>query len=153
MNALDLLKMDHQEAASLMDQIEAADSGGQKSKTELFNQLKSALTLHTRMEEQIFYPALENHQETRELVKEAFSEHKEVKNLLSEISGLSPTSNDFMNKIAELRDNVDHHVEEEETEMFPKVKQVLSQSQIDEIGRRMQEMKQGKSTTATTKRR
>lgn len=152
MNALDLLKMDHQEAASLMDQIEAADSGGQKSKTELFNQLKSALTLHTRMEEQIFYPALENHQETRELVKEAFSEHKEVKNLLSEISGLSPTSNDFMNKIAELRDNVDHHVEEEETEMFPKVKQVLSQGQIDEIGRRMQEMKQGKSTTATTKR-
>ena len=153
MNAIDLLKQDHQEAASLMDQIDTADSGGKKSKMELFNQLKSALTLHTQIEEQVFYPALENHQETRDLVKEAYSEHREVKNLLSEISGLSPTGNDFMNKFTELRDNVEHHVEEEENEMFPKVKQVLSKSQIDEIGQRMQEMKQGKSKTATTKRR
>ena len=153
MNALDLLKKDHQEAARLMDQIETAADGGQNSGVELFNQLKNALTLHTRIEEQVFYPALENHQETRDLVKEAYTEHDEVKNLLSEISGLSPSSKDFLNKLTELRDNVEHHVEEEENEMFPKVKQVLSQNQIDEIGRRMLEMKQDKSKTATTKRR
>jgi hemerythrin-like domain-containing protein len=153
MNALDLLKKDHQEAARLMDQIETAADGGQNSGVELFNQLKNALTLHTRIEEQVFYPALENHQETRDLVKEAYTEHDEVKNLLSEISGLSPSSNDFINKLTELRDNVEHHVEEEENEMFPKVKQVLSLNQIDEIGRRMLEMKQDKSKTATTKRR
>jgi len=153
MNALDLLKKDHQEAARLMDQIETAADGGQNSGVELFNQLKNALTLHTRIEEQVFYPALENHQETRDLVKEAYTEHDEVKNLLSEISGLSPSSKEFMNKLTELRDNVEHHVEEEENEMFPKVKQVLSQNQIDEIGRRMQEMKQDKSRTATTKRK
>jgi hemerythrin-like domain-containing protein len=153
MNALDLLKKDHQEAARLMDQIETAVDGGKNSGVELFNQLKNALTLHTSIEEQVFYPALENHQETRDLVKEAYTEHDEVKNLLSEISGLSPSSNDFINKLTELRDNVEHHVEEEENEMFPKVKQVLSLNQIDEIGRRMLEMKQDKSKTATTKRR
>ncbi|HET9530417.1 MAG TPA: hemerythrin domain-containing protein [Blastocatellia bacterium] len=153
MNVLEFLKQDHKEAMNMMNQIETANAGGQKSKMELFNQLKSALTLHTKMEEQIFYPELENHQETRDLVREAYSEHQEVDDLLSEISGLSPTSGDFADKIAELRDAVEHHVGEEENQMFPKVKQIIGQEQLNNMGRRMMEMKQGKSATATTKRK
>lgn len=157
MNVLEFLKQDHQQAMNIMNQIETANTGGQQARTDLFNQLKSALTLHTRMEEQIFYPELENHQETRDLIREAYSEHQEVDELLAEISSLSPTSGDFNNKIAELRDSVEHHVNEEENQMFPKVQQILGQDQLNEMGRRMMEMKQGmrqsKSVTANTKRK
>ncbi|HSE99125.1 MAG TPA: hemerythrin domain-containing protein [Blastocatellia bacterium] len=157
MNVLEFLKQDHQEAMSMMNQIESANTGGKQAKTDLFNQLKSALTLHTRMEEQIFYPELENHQETRDLIREAYSEHQEVDELLAEISALSPISGDFSDKLAELRDSVEHHVDEEENQLFPKVRQIIDQNQLDEMGRRMMEMKQGmrqgKSATANTKRK
>jgi hemerythrin superfamily protein len=153
MNALEFLKQDHQSAMSLFDRLENANTGGQKAKMDLFNQLKSALTLHTSIEEQVFYPEIENNQETRDLVREAYKEHQEVDDLLTEISALSPSSEEFSSSISELREAVEHHVEEEENEMFPKVMQILKQDRLNEMGRRMQEIKQGKSATATTKRK
>ncbi|HKY05967.1 MAG TPA: hemerythrin domain-containing protein [Blastocatellia bacterium] len=157
MNVLEFLKQDHQEAMSMMGLIENANTGGQQVKMDLFNQLKGALTLHTRMEEQIFYPELENHQETRDLIREAYSEHQEVDELLAEISALSPTSGDFSDKFTELKDSVEHHVDEEENQLFPKVRQIIDQEKLNEMGRRMMEMKQGmrqsKSVTANTKRK
>ncbi|HWP43129.1 MAG TPA: hemerythrin domain-containing protein [Blastocatellia bacterium] len=152
MNVLEFLKQDHQEAMNMMQQIEKANVGGQKAKMDLFNQLKSALTLHTSMEEQIFYPELENYQETRDLVREAYSEHQQVKDMLSEISGISASDEEFLSMIAELRESVQHHVREEEDEIFPQVRQILDQKQLNDMGRRMQEMKQGKTVTATKRK-
>src|ERR1044072_1641611 len=148
MNAIELLKKDHKEASDLMDQIEIADKGDRSAK-ELFNQLKQALTLHTQIEEQIFYPELKKHDETKDMMPEAFEEHQEVKDILAEMSALSPADDEFMDKLTELREGVDHHVEEEETEMFPKAEKVLGQSRLEELGRQLDEMKQSKSATAT----
>ncbi|HXG91677.1 MAG TPA: hemerythrin domain-containing protein [Blastocatellia bacterium] len=150
MNAIELLKKDHKEATGLMDQIETADKGDRSAK-DLFMRLKHALTLHTQMEEQIFYPALRNHEETRDMIEESLKEHQEVDQILAEMTNLNPHNDDFIDKLSELRDAVEHHVDEEENEMFPKAEKVLGQSRLDEMGRQMQQMKQSKSATATTK--
>jgi hemerythrin-like domain-containing protein len=147
MNAIELLMQDHKEVASMMDQLETADKGDRSAKN-MFLQLKDALTLHTQVEEQIFYPALKNHKETSDMVPEALEEHQEVDQILAEMSGLNPGNDDFMDKLTELRDAVEHHVEEEESEMFPKAEQVLGQSRLQEMGSQIQQMKQGKSATA-----
>ena len=151
MNATDLLKQDHQEAAGLMDELETADKGNMGPTKQLFTKLKDALTLHTQIEEQIFYPALEQHEETKDMIGEAFSEHKEVKEILAEMSTMTPGSDEFMDKLTELRDGVEHHVEEEENEMFPKAERVLGESRMQELGRQLQQMKQSKSATATNR--
>ena len=153
MKATDLLKQDHQEAAGLMDKLETADKGNMGPTKQLFTQLKDALTLHTQIEEQIFYPALEQHEETKDMIGEAFSEHKEVKEMLAEMSRMTPGSDEFMDKLTELRDGVEHHVEEEENEMFPKAERVLGESRMQELGRQLQQMKQSKSSTATNRPR
>jgi hemerythrin-like domain-containing protein len=150
MNAIELLMQDHKEASSMMDQLEVADKGDRSAK-DIFLQLKQALTLHTQIEEQIFYPALKNHEETRDMVPEALEEHQEVDQILAEMSSLNHGNDEFMDKLTELRDSIEHHVEEEENEMFPKAEQVLGQSRLQEMGSQMQQMKTGKSAT-TNKR-
>lgn len=152
MNAIELLMQDHKEAAGLMDQLETADKGDRSAKN-VFLQLKDALTMHTQAEEQVFYPALKNHEETRDMIPESLEEHQEVDQILEEMSGLNPGNDDFMNKLTELRDAVEHHVEEEESEMFPKAEKILGESRLQEMGRQMQQMKQGKSATAINRQR
>lgn len=153
MNAIELLKQDHQEARSLMEQLEnmGNTTTAGNSNMDLFNQLKQALTLHTKIEEQVFYPALKSHDETADMIEEAFEEHRGVDELLAQMSGMNPSNPDFMDLLSELKDNVEHHVEEEENDMFPKAEQILGQSRLQEMGRQMQQMKQGMSATATPK--
>jgi len=151
MNIIEMLKQDHQEASAMMDQIESADAGD-ASVMATFNQLKEALTLHTQIEETIFYPALRNNDETQDQIEESFEEHQEVKDLLSEMSGMQAGNDEFMSLMGDLRDAVEHHVEEEENELFPQAQQILGDSRLQEMGQQMMQMKQGKSATATQKR-
>jgi hemerythrin-like domain-containing protein len=153
MNATELLKQDHQEAAAMMDELETADKGSLNTTKNVFMQLKEALTLHTQIEEQVFYPALEEHEETKDMIGEAHSEHDEVKEMLAEMARMTPGSDEFMDKLTELRDSIEHHVEEEENEMFPKAERILGESRLREMGRQMEQMKQGKSATATNRRK
>jgi len=150
MNATELLKQDHKEAKGLMEQLKTADKGDRSSK-DIFMRLKDALTLHTQIEEQIFYPALKSHEETSDMVPEALEEHDEVDEILAEMATLNPGNDEFMDKLTELRDAVEHHVKEEENEMFPKAQEVLGQSRLQDMGRQMEQMKQSKSQTATNK--
>lgn len=151
MNAIEFLKQDHTEATGLMDQIETADKGDRSAK-DLFLSLKDALTLHTEMEEQIFYPALKDHEETSDLIPEAKREHKEVDQILAQMTTLNPGNDEFMDKLVELRESVEHHVDEEENEMFPKAERILGRERLMEMGRQMQQMKQGRSATTTNSR-
>lgn len=130
MNAFELLKKDHEKVSTLFKEIESASG---QSKTELFAQLKSELDLHANIEETIFYPALENTEEARDITLEAYEEHKVVKELLAELEGSAP-SEEWDAKLTVLRENVEHHVEEEEGELFTKARQALSETEIEEIG-------------------
>lgn len=155
MNAIELLKDDHQMAMSLITELESADDqvGTDGSQTETFNKLHQALKLHTRMEEEIFYPALESFDETRDLVKEAYTEHDQVDQLLMQLSAQSPNEEEFQELLAELRSDIEHHVEEEEGEMFPQAEQLLGQQRLQEMGQQMQAMKSDGHQVAATMRR
>jgi hemerythrin-like domain-containing protein len=73
--------------------------------------------------------------------------------MLAQMSGMDPNNSDFMDMLGELKENIQHHVEEEETEMFPKADKILGQSRLQEMGRQMRQMKQGMSATATQRQK
>lgn len=133
MNALELLKKDHQKVSDLFAQTEVA--GSEKNHRQLFEKIRTELETHTHIEETVFYPALKKHEDLKDMVAEAYEEHKQVKTLLREIEALSGDSTKFDAKLRELQQNVEHHVEEEESEMFPEVEQHFDASALEELGR------------------
>lgn len=146
MNVFELLKNDHSKVSALFTQIEETSDAAEKET--LFQQINQELTLHAQLEETLFYPRLEREEETEEITEEAYDEHQEVKNMLSEISRMSSTDAEWDAKVAELKEAVEHHVAEEEGEMFEQAKQVLSADEIEEIGDEINEEKQKFMTAA-----
>ncbi len=140
MDALELLKQDHRKVAELFKQVEATKD--EKKHKQLFQQIKTALEAHTHIEETILYPAFEQHEELKDLTLEAYEEHKQVKTLLREITALSEGSERFDAKLTVMGEDVEHHVKEEETEMFPKAKKHYSKEQLAELGQKMEAAKQ-----------
>jgi hemerythrin-like domain-containing protein len=141
MNAFTLLKADHKKVAGILEKIDATTERGIKTREELFTQLKTELDIHTRIEETIFYPALEKAEETRDITLEAFEEHKVVKTLLSELESLGKDKEEWTAKFTVLKENIEHHVEEEEGEMFTKARKVLGEEGAETLGSRMERAK------------
>ncbi len=135
MDAFELLKADHKKVAQLFDQLESARG---KTKVEVFKQIKSELELHAHVEETIFYPAVEKPEETHDLTLEAYQEHKILKTLLAELAATNSAADEWQAKAKVLRENVEHHVKEEENELFKKADDVLSDEQIETIGAQME---------------
>ena len=138
MDAFELLKKDHKKVAQLFEEIEAASG---QTKKQLFSRLKGELEVHAQVEERIFYPALENKEEARDITLEAYEEHKVVKDLLGELASNSAPEDEWDAKLTVLRENVEHHVEEEEGELFSKARQALSKKAIEQIGADMEAAK------------
>ncbi len=141
MNAFQLLKEDHQKVSGLFQQIEPTTERAEKTRTELFAKLKEELDVHAKIEESVFYPAIKQAAETREIVLEGFEEHHVVKMLLKELEAVPVDTEQWTAKLKVLKENVEHHVEEEEGEMFQKARQVLSEEEINQLGARLEEMK------------
>lgn len=149
MDVFELLKTDHEKVSGIMEKIDETTERGVKTREELFAQLKNELDLHAQLEEQLFYPALEDADETRDITLEAYEEHNLVKQLLSELEAEPKDDEQWTAKFTVLKENVEHHVEEEEGELFKKARKVLSKEQREEIGRRIEEAKrQGKAASA-----
>lgn len=147
MDAFEMLKNDHAKVSSLFDKLEPATDA--TTRQQLFAQLKQELDIHAHIEETILYPALKQAAETRELTEEAYEEHQEVKDLLAELETTPADDEDWGDILMELRENVEHHVEEEESEMFEHARNVLSAQQLNEIGAQMAAEKQQKQKAAT----
>jgi iron-sulfur cluster repair protein YtfE (RIC family) len=141
MNAFTLLKQDHQTVADLLEKIDKTTERALKTREELFTRLKTELDIHAKIEETVFYPAIENEEETRDITLEAFEEHRLVKQLLSELESMPKDSEEWTAKFTVLKENVEHHVEEEEGEMFPKAKKVLAKEDQETLGARLEEAK------------
>jgi hemerythrin-like domain-containing protein len=139
MDAFNLLKTDHRKVAELFDELESASG---KSKLRVFEQIKSELELHTHIEETIFYPALEEPKQTHELVLEAYEEHDVVKNLLTQLSKAKSADEEWEAQAKVLRENVEHHVDEEENELFKKARAALSTEDIETLGEQLQNEKE-----------
>lgn len=128
MNALDLLKKQHKETNELFAKL------GEENRT-LEQDLVDAIEHHSFVEEMFFYPVLATKEETKDLVKHALEEHARVKVLIHEWE-LSKDDN-WKRLAEEIKTNVQHHINEEETEMFPKVQQAFSKEELDRLGRQM----------------
>ena len=132
MDALELLKKDHQKVKELFEQAEEAEG---KEQQKLFEQIKTELETHARIEETVFYPAVQKHQELKDMVLESLEEHKQIKTLLKEMDSLASDSEKFEPKLQVLMENVEHHAEEEEEgKMFPKLRQLMNKQQLEKLG-------------------
>jgi iron-sulfur cluster repair protein YtfE (RIC family) len=151
MNAFTLLKTDHKTVAGIMEKIDGTTERALKTREELFTQLKTELDIHARIEETIFYPALEKADETRDITLEAFEEHRLVKQLLGELESMAKDSEEWTAKFTVLKENVEHHVEEEEGEMFPKARKVLGDSDAETLGERMEAAKTEQQKAASAR--
>ncbi|HYY57694.1 MAG TPA: hemerythrin domain-containing protein [Pyrinomonadaceae bacterium] len=151
MDAFELLKQDHEKVSGIFEKLEPTTERGVKTREELFAQLKQELDIHARIEEEIFYPAIQEAKETHEITLEAFEEHAVVKQLLGELDELSKDDETWGAKLKVLKENVEHHVDEEEGEMFPGARKVLSSEQIEQLGARMEAAKLEQKRAATAK--
>lgn len=149
MDAFSLLKADHRKVEQLFERLEAATG---RAKLPIFEQIKMELELHTHIEEKIFYPALEKPKQTHELTLEAYEEHDVVKKLLKELSKSKTAGEEWEAQAKVLKENVEHHVEEEENELFPKADAALSEEDIEALGERMAAEKERQQGRAATKR-
>lgn len=141
MNIYQVLTQEHREVSQMLEQLLNTSEHAKKGREDAFQKLKQALTAHAEGEEKVFYPALKNVEDTRDLTLEAIEEHNLVKKLLSQLDGMPKDSQEWLAKLKVLKENVDHHVEEEEEELFEQAKQVLSDSQAQEMAKRFQQTK------------
>jgi hemerythrin-like domain-containing protein len=134
-----LLKADHEKVASLFKQFDEAKQPSRKQ--EIFRAIKFALEVHAKLEEEIFYREADEQgqKQLKELLEEARGEHNKVKELLRDAEGLDPDSGEFDAGVAAVKGAVEHHVEEEEGEMFPKIHTTFSADELRDLGRRMEE--------------
>lgn len=139
MNAIDLLKRQHREVEQLFSKFEGASKGAEKTRERLCQQIGDALAVHAEIEEKIFYP--ESKQEnTEELLRESLEEHLAVKRLLADIMQSDLDDPQFEAKMKVVKEQVEHHVEEEEHQLFPLISKSCSREDLEDMGSRMEEM-------------
>ncbi len=141
MDALAMLKEDHDRVKRMLNEGDETTERAEKTRTELFARLKADLLLHERMEEEVLYPALKQHPQARELALEAFEEHHVVDMIMAELEATPVTDEQWTAKFTVAKENLEHHIEEEEGEMFPKARQIFEDEELEEMGRRMAEIK------------
>jgi len=137
MNALTLLEQDHRAVERLLDELEPTTERGVKTRTELFERIKSELTVHEVIEEEIFYPTLKEHPRAKDIVLEGYEEHGVVDTLMGELERLPVDDETWGAKAKVMAENIRHHIEEEEGEMFDKARQVFDRQELEQLGEQM----------------
>ena len=143
MRATTILKKDHRMVSGLLMTLGMTPKINGMVRRTLFNQIRQSLMIHAQVEEEIFYPAVRNLMYGGEdsKVDEAYREHQTVKDLLNQMANMDKISDEFDGKLAELKKNIQHHVQQEEGDMFPLVTHRMSSERLEEIGQKMHERK------------
>jgi hemerythrin superfamily protein len=139
MDATELLKNDHAFVKMLFKNYQEMEPGDAGRKKTLFRQIRVELEAHSEIEEKIFYPAVRDARtpEAERLVREAYEEHRLVKQLLRELSKGKPGSEEFDAKFKVLKENVLHHAKEEESDLFAVAREALSAEDLEQLGKEM----------------
>jgi hemerythrin superfamily protein len=145
---LSLIETDHREVEQLFEKIQKEKNS--KKVKDIFSQIYEELSLHTRAEELVFYPAMREYEETATYLEEAEEEHNSAKILLEELKMLEPDDSEFKSKLTELIESVQHHVEEEEEEIFSAVQESMDNQELQELGQEFQQAKAKLESTVKT---
>ena len=141
MDAISMLKTDHDKVKGLLTELESTTERGVKTRQELFSTIKGELTVHEIIEEEIFYPALKSHPKAQDIVLEAYEEHHVVDLLMGELEALDVSDETWGAKATVMKENIEHHIEEEEGEMFKQARQVFERQELEDLGAQMAERK------------
>jgi hypothetical protein len=141
MDAITLLKDDHDKVKKILNDLDSTTERGVKTRSDLFAKVKQELEVHETIEEEIFYPALKEHPKMKDLVLEAYEEHHVVDTVMAEIREVPFDDETWGAKLTVMKENVEHHIEEEEDEMFTQARQIFSKGELEELGDRMQARK------------
>jgi iron-sulfur cluster repair protein YtfE (RIC family) len=142
MDAFELLKQDHRKVEKIFAELEPTTERALKTREELFRKLQTELEIHTQIEETILYPVLRKERETRDITFEGYEEHDIAKRLLEEMATMDVTSEVWTAKLKVLQEAIEHHVEEEENEMFKAAREALTKEEIQDLGVRLEAKKQ-----------
>lgn len=137
MDAIEMLKGQHREVESLFKKFDALGENATKSKQSLFENIADALAMHATIEEKHFYPAVKA-KRTEDILLEALEEHLGIKRVIADLLKLDSSNETFDAKVKVLKEQVEHHVEEEESDLFPKVRKVLDKAELTELASTMQ---------------
>jgi hemerythrin superfamily protein len=137
MNAIDLLKKQHREVEELFEKFEGAGERAQKTKERLCREISDQLAVHAEIEEKLFYPEAKQ-ENTEELLRESVEEHLAMKRILADLIEQDAADEQFDARMKVLKEQVEHHVEEEEKELFPKVQRSCSKEELEDLGTRME---------------
>lgn len=153
MNPFSLLKTDHEAFKKMLTELEDTTERAVKTRTQVFDRLKRELAAHETIEEEILYPAIKEKAKSKDkdLVLEAYAEHHVADLIVTELANLPVSDEMWGAKATVLRESLEHHIEEEEGDLFKIAKSLLDKDELDAIGERMSLRKQellGKSATA-----
>ena len=144
MNAIDLLKADHQIVKEILTQLQESSTRAVKGRTQLLHKLEAEVSVHTKLEEELLYPAFKEAggKEEAQMFYEAKEEHRTVDSLvLPDLKGTDPSTPEFTGRVKVIKELLEHHIDEEERELFPRARKLLSKSRLDEMGEQMAERK------------
>ena len=142
MNAIDLLEDDHRKVKKMLAEGEQTTERAEVTRSDLYATLRREMETHERIEEEIFYPALKAHPKARDIVLEGLEEHHVMDEIMGELGQTDVTDETWAAKFKVMKENIEHHIEEEEGEMFPKARQVFDKDELEALGARMLELKQ-----------
>jgi hemerythrin-like domain-containing protein len=138
-NAITMLTDDHAKMRKLLGELEKTTDRGLKIRAELFSTIKGELTVHEIIEEEIFYPALKSHPKAKDIVLEGYQEHHVVDLVMTELEDLDVADESWGAKAKVMQENVEHHMEEEEGDMFKIARTIFDTAELNELGARMAE--------------
>lgn len=144
-SAIELLKDDHQKVKDLLEQLTETTERAQKKRQDLLEKIEKELRVHTQIEEEIFYPAFRDSDgaEHKTMFYEAMEEHRAVEKLVvPDLKKTNPTSKEFAGRAKVLRELVEHHIKDEEDEMFPEAERSMTSEQLADLGEKMETRRQ-----------
>ena len=141
-DAIQLLETDHRRMEGLLKKGEETTTRGVKTRTELLNTLTRELNAHEHIEETVLYPALRSHPEAKDIVLEGYEEHHVADLIVRELHGLARDDEQWGPKFKVLKENIEHHIEEEEDTMFPTARVIFSREELEQLGALMAAKKQ-----------
>lgn len=144
MNAIDLLIEDHERVKEILTRLTDSTERAVKTRTELLAKLEMEVTIHTQLEEQVLYPAYKEAggKEEVKMYHEAKEEHRAVDSLvLPDLKATAPGSLEFSGRAKVCKELLEHHIEEEESEMFPSARELFDKARLEEMGEQMVELR------------
>jgi hemerythrin superfamily protein len=140
MNALELLSKDHDRVSQMLEELsDAIETGSDRRyQRELFSQLRVELETHTRVEQEHFYPAVRRGENSEELILEAMDEHSDIKQMIEELGDLQFGTAEWEDTFLILKENVEFHIQSEESQIFTRARELFSIEQLEDMGRLME---------------